>query len=187
MVLGGHEVTVLTSQFDKTLPREETSDGVKIIRIPVLFRISKGVIMPSFGSTATRLVKEHDVIQLHLPQFDAAGVALRGRLWKKPTIITYHCDVRLPHGIISWGANQTVRIMNNLAALFTHRIVTYTQDYANHSDFIQRYMKKLQVILPPVELPRTSPDKITTFAREHKPAMKSPVIGMAARLQPKKG
>lgn len=187
LVERGHAVTVLTSQFEKNLPREEICDGVKIIRVPVLFRISKGVIMPGFGSTATRLVKEHDVIQLHLPQFDAAGVALRGRLWKKPTVITYHCDVRLPHGIISWGANQAVRIMNNLAAMFTHRMVTYTQDYADHSEFIRRYMKKLQVILPPVELPRIAPDKVTAFARRHNPASKSPVIGMAARFATEKG
>lgn len=32
--------------------------------------------MPKFGYLATKLVMEHDVIMLHLPQFDAAGVAL---------------------------------------------------------------------------------------------------------------
>lgn len=69
----GHAVTVMTSQYDKSLPREETVAGVRIVRVPVLWRVSKGVIMPSFGMTANRLVREHDVIQLHLPQFDAAG------------------------------------------------------------------------------------------------------------------
>ncbi len=82
----GHEVTVLTSQFDKALPREEVVEGVRIVRAPVMFRISKGVIMPTFGLLASKLVMEHDVIQLHLPQFDAAGVALRGRLLRKPTV-----------------------------------------------------------------------------------------------------
>ena len=45
----GHQVTVLTSQFNKTLPRSERIDGVEIIRAPVLFRISKGVIMPTLS------------------------------------------------------------------------------------------------------------------------------------------
>ena len=45
----GHEVTVLTSQYEKDLPREEVQDGVRIVRAPVLFRVSKGVIMPAFG------------------------------------------------------------------------------------------------------------------------------------------
>ncbi|HOF25191.1 MAG TPA: glycosyltransferase, partial [Anaerolineaceae bacterium] len=40
----GHEVVVLTSQFTPDLPLEEDIDGVKVVRIPVLLRISKGVI-----------------------------------------------------------------------------------------------------------------------------------------------
>ena len=95
----GHQVTVLTSQYEKDLPKEEIQEGVRIIRAPVLFRISKGVIMPSFGWLAWKLVLSHDVVHLHLPQFDAAGVALRGRLLRKPTLITYHCDLLLPKSL----------------------------------------------------------------------------------------
>ncbi|HAF62724.1 MAG TPA: glycosyltransferase family 1 protein, partial [Anaerolineaceae bacterium] len=141
LVRRGHEVTVLTSQFEKKLPREEWMDGVHVVRIPVLFRVSKGVVMPSLGWVAWRMVREHDVIHLHLPQIDAAGIAMRGRLFKKPTVITYHCDLRMPLGILSWLANQGVHIMNNLAALFTNRIVTYTQDYADHSPYLRRFQK----------------------------------------------
>ena len=49
----GHQVTVMTTQYDPSLPREETLDGVRIIRVPVAFRISKGVIAPTFGWVAT--------------------------------------------------------------------------------------------------------------------------------------
>jgi glycogen synthase len=38
----GHEVTVLTSQYDRELPKQEIQDGVRIVRAPVLFRVSKG-------------------------------------------------------------------------------------------------------------------------------------------------
>ena len=47
----GHQVTVLTSQYDKSLPREEMMEGVRVVRVPVLLRISKGVIMPTLGIT----------------------------------------------------------------------------------------------------------------------------------------
>ena len=70
----GHQVTILTSQYEKSLPRNETINGIRIVRVPVLFRLSKGVIMPQFGYMASKLVAETDVIQLHLPQFDAAGL-----------------------------------------------------------------------------------------------------------------
>ena len=108
----GHEVTVLTSQYDKELPEDELQDGVRIIRAPVLFRISKGVIMPTFGWLAWKLVLDHDIVHLHLPQFDAAGIALRGRLLKKPTIITYHCDLLLPPSIFNRLINGVVHLMN---------------------------------------------------------------------------
>jgi glycosyltransferase involved in cell wall biosynthesis len=187
LVRSGHEVTVLTSHFEKGLPYEETQDGVKIIRVPVLFRLSKGTIMPTFGTVANRLVLEHDVIQLHLPQFDAAGVALRGRLLKKPTVITYHCDLKMPPGLLSWAANQAVILMNHLAAQFTHRIVTYTEDYAVNSPYLRNYLSKLKVIRPPVELPEKTDRMVSDFAGLHNLDKRRPVIGLAARFASEKG
>ena len=32
-----------------------------------------------------------------------AGVALRGRLLHKPTVITYHCDLLMPPGAMAWA------------------------------------------------------------------------------------
>jgi len=183
----GHTVTVLTSRYDRDLPLEEMDEGVRIVRAPVLMRVSKGVIMPTFGMITNRLVLEHDVLQLHLPQFDAAGVSLRGRLLRKPTIITYHCDLRMPPGFLSLAANVAIHFMNTLAAIFTHRIVTYTQDYADHSPYVKRYMDKLRVILPPVVLPEVSEDAVKLFAGKANPENRHPVIGMAARFATEKG
>src|SRR5512136_866884 len=112
----GHQVTVMTSQFDKSLPREEIMDGVRVIRVPVALRISKGVIAPTFGLVATKLVWENDVVHLHLPQFDAPGVAFRARFLGKPTVLTYHCDLKLPAGLFNRFVNLVVQLQNNLAA-----------------------------------------------------------------------
>jgi glycosyltransferase involved in cell wall biosynthesis len=180
-------VTVLTSQYDKRLSKEEVMDGVRVVRAPVWFRLSKGVIMPAFGFIANRLVVQHDVIHLHLPQFDAAGVALRGRILRKPTVTTYHCDLLMPPGILAHMANLAVTVMNHLAALFTHRIVTYTRDYAENSSFLKRYMHKLHVIPPPVTLPEVPTEEIHTFARRHNKENHHPVIGMSARFATEKG
>jgi len=184
----GHQVTVLTSQFDTNLPLEEISGGVRVVRVPVLFRVSKGVIMPTFGYMANKLVREHDVIHLHLPQFDAAGVALRGRLLHKPTVITYHCDLQMPPGILSQTAMAGVHLMNNLAAQFTHGIVTYTRDYGENSPFLKRYLKKLHVIPPPVEVADVDHESIQSFGLKFNPENRHPVIGMAvARFASEKG
>ena len=183
----GHEVTVMTTQYDKSLPREETLDGVKIIRIPVAIRVSKGVLAPTFGWVATKLVARHDIVQLHLPQFDAPGVAFRARLFGKPAVLTYHCDLNLPPGLFNRLVNMVVHFQNNMAGLLANHIVTYTQDYADHSPYLTRFRHKLTPILPPVELPLPSAGMIEAFASAHETATRHPVIGMATRFASEKG
>jgi len=183
----GHQVTVMTTQFDPSLPLEETIHGVKVIRVPVAARISKGVIAPTFGWVATKLVVQHDVVQMHLPQFDAPGVALRGRLFGKPAVLTYHCDLFLPPGAFNRIVNTVVDFQNNMAGILSNHIVTYTQDYADHSPYLSRYASKLTPILPPVELPEPLPGAIQAFAEEHHIQERRPVIGMAARFAAEKG
>lgn len=187
LVRRGHQVTVLTSQFDRNLPLEETQDGVRILRVPIWLRISKGVIMPSLGRIAWREVRAHDALLLHLPQFDAAGLALRGRLLKKPTVIIYHSDLTLPPGFFNRFVNAVVNLMNDLAARFTHRISSYTEDFANHSPYLLWFAKKVSVIAPAVELPQATAFEIETFAAEHNPEDRHPVVAMATRFAAEKG
>ena len=183
----GHQVTVMTTRYDKSLPREEMLDGVRVMRVPVALRISKGVIAPTFGLVATQLVAEHDVVQLHLPQFDAPGVALRARLFGKPVVLTYHCDVLLPPGLFNRFVNLVVQFQNNMAALLADHVVTYTQDYADHSAYLSRYRRKLTPFLPPVELPSAEPGSIETFAESYRTRERRPVIGMVTRFAAEKG
>ena len=183
----GHQVTVMTTQYDPSLLLKETMDGVKIIRVPVAARISKGVIAPTFGLVATKLVAQHDVVQMHLPQFDAPGVAFRGRLFGKPAVLTYHCDLLLPPGFFNRFVNMVVDFQNNMAGMFSNHIVTYTQDYADHSPYLSRYASKLTPILPPVELPEPLRGAVQAFAEEHRVRERCPVIGMAARFAAEKG
>lgn len=183
----GHEVTVFTSHFDPSTPLEEIRNGVRIVRVPVMFRLSKGVIMPRFGWDVTRYAREHDVVQLHLPQFDAPGVAFRSRLFGKPAVLTYHCDLFMPPGLFNRFVNAVVHFQNNMAGRLADHIVTYTQDYADNSTYLSRYKHKLTPILPPVELPAPTPGSVETFARENHTGERRPVIGMAARFAAEKG
>lgn len=183
----GHQVTVMTTQYDPSLAREEIIDGVKVIRVPVAARISKGVIAPTFGWVATKLVAQHDIVQLHLPQFDAPGVALRARLFGKPVILTYHCDLFLTRTWFNRLVNFVVDFQNNMAGLLANHIVTYTQDYADHSPYLSRYASKLTPILPPVNLPVPAPEAVTAFAEKHRTKELKPVIGMVTRFAAEKG
>jgi glycosyltransferase involved in cell wall biosynthesis len=189
LVARGHEVTVMTSHTHvaRSHPVDVMEDGVRVVRVPVLFRISKGVIMPTFGLWATRLVLEHDVVCLHLPQFDAAGVAARGRLFGKPTTLTYHCDLTLPPGLFNRVVNKVVHVMNRWAGRLTDRVVAYTEDFAEHSPYLQTFSSKIETIPPPVELPEVGEGAIAAFRKMHNLDQSGPVIGMAARLAAEKG
>ena len=52
---GGHQVTILTSQFDRQLPREEKLEECGSFGHRC-YSASAGVIMPTFGWLATKLV-----------------------------------------------------------------------------------------------------------------------------------
>jgi glycosyltransferase involved in cell wall biosynthesis len=181
----GHHVTVLTSQYDSSLPREEVLHGVNVVRVPVAARISKGVIMPTFGLEATRLTLSHDVLSLHMPQFDAPGLALRGRLLGKPVVLTYHCDLQLPPGAFNRIVDKVVQVANNAAGSLATKIVAYTEDFATHSPYLSRFKSKVEIIPPPVEIPDSAPADVEAFKQRYN--LTGPVIGMAARLAAEKG
>ncbi len=185
LVRRGHTVTILTSQYDPSLPKHEVMDGVRVVRAPVVARVSKGVIMPTFGFLANALSLQHDAMSLHLPQFDAPGLALRGRLLRQPVVLTYHSDLQLPPGLLNRVANQVVDISNNVAASLATAIVAYTQDFADHSPYLRRFRSKVRIIPPPVEVATISAADREAFRRRWN--IQGPIIGMAARLAAEKG
>jgi glycosyltransferase involved in cell wall biosynthesis len=187
LVEAGHDVTVLTSQYDPALPRYDVIDGVKVVRIPVALRVSKGVLMPDFGPMAWKLTRGADVIHLHLPQFDAPGLALRGRLLHKPVVLTYHCDLQLPVGRFNKLVDRVVQFQNAAAGRLSDAIVTYTRDYAVNSSYLSQFVDhKLVIIPPPVVLETARERVVADFCAEH--ALDGrPVIGISARLAAEKG
>jgi glycosyltransferase involved in cell wall biosynthesis len=183
----GHQVTVLTSRFNPALPAHEQADGVEIIRPTVWLRISKGVIMPAMPYWAWKLSRQADIVHLHVPQLDAAPIALLARALGKPVVLTYHCDLRLPEGFVNQLANRASDLSNHFTARAASRIVHTTADYAQHSPFLHRYLDKLTTIYTPIELPEIGPEKRAAFRQKHNLQPGQRIIGMAARLATEKG
>lgn len=183
----GHHVSILTSRYDHTLLKQETVDEVQINRLHVSFRISKGVIMLEMPFMAWKFVRQAEVVNLHVPQFDAALLAIISKLLMKPVVLTYHCDMRLPSGFIHRLANYISNLVNHIAAQLADVIVTNTLDYAQHSPFLRRYIKKVEIIPPPVELPTANVSHVMAFKKRVKILYGQRIIGVAARLATEKG
>ena len=187
LVERGHHVTVLTSRFNQSLPSHEVRDGVEVIRPQVLMQVSKGVLMPSMPFWAMRLVRQADVVNLHMPQLDASYLAWIGRILGKPVVLTYHCDLTLPRSFIHQVAQRVSGVANQIAVPPARVIVTNTLDYAQQSPFLKHYLNKIHVIQPPVELAPVTDTDIAAFKQKYAIQPGQKVIGMAARLATEKG
>jgi glycosyltransferase involved in cell wall biosynthesis len=187
LVVRGHEVTVLTSRFHKGLPREEMVNGVRVVRSTVRLRLSKGVIMPGMPYKAANLLGNVDVVNLHVPQMDAAYLSGMARVAGKPVVMTYQCDLRLPDGPVHRLANWGSEIANHITARNSDVIITTSQDYAEHSRFLPRYIDKVKPILPPVELPKISAEHNQEFRQRWNLLPDQKIIGINARLATEKG
>lgn len=186
LVERGHSVTVLAAQHDASLPVEEYIEGVRVVRVPAAVTIGKAPLMPGYATTAYRLAREHDVVHLHLPQLEAALAAGAGRKAGKPVIVTYHCDLQLPAGLVNRAFDAGVYAANYTTATLADRIVAYTQDYADHSPLLRRFGEKITVIKPPVIQDPPTTAEIDAFRTRYRLGP-GPVLGFASRLATEKG
>ncbi len=187
LVERGHQVTVLTSRYDPHLSARESRDGVEVIRPHVLMRVSKGVLMPSMFYWAWVTIRRSDVVHLHLPQLDAAYIALICRLLNKPIVLTYHCDLLLPNGFIHSIANQVSHLANHISIGLANQVVVNTMDYAEESTILCRYLKKIRAIPTPVELVLPTQDDVEGLRQKARLDPGQRIIGMVARLAAEKG
>jgi glycosyltransferase involved in cell wall biosynthesis len=187
LVERGHQVTVLTSRYSPNLPAQEDRDGVQVIRPRVLMHVSKGVLMPTMFFWAWVNIRRADIVHLHLPQLDAAYIALICRLMNKPVVLTYHCDLLLPKGFIHSIANQVSHLTNKISLGLAHQVVVNTLDYAEESAFLRRYLPKIRAIPTPVELATPTQADVEALKRKARLEPGQRIIGMVARLAAEKG
>jgi glycosyltransferase involved in cell wall biosynthesis len=186
LVARGHAVTVLTSRHLPDTPRQERLDGVDVVRVPVAARVGKGPLMPTFAIEAARQARTHDILNLHLPQLDAPGLVLAGRATRRPSVVTYHCDLRLPPGAVNRVAEQTNRTAERITVALADRTVAYTRDYAEHTSLLRRHAAKIEIIPPPVVIAPPAAADVAAFRAANIPG-DGPAIGFAARFAAEKG
>ena len=186
LVKKGHQVTVLTSRHKTSLPKREIINGVEVKRSFVLLKIGKGVIMPFLPLEALTLVRKSDVINCHLPQPEAFWFLLLARIFNKKTVVTYHCDVKLPSSLGNLLTEKTLLISNFLSCFLSEKIVSSSLDYAKNSSILRFFLKKLKIVYPPIKdfsqikENNNLREKISTYKKKYK-------IGFAGRLAADKG
>jgi glycosyltransferase involved in cell wall biosynthesis len=182
----GHAVTVLTSRHIPTLPREEEIAGVRVVRLPVHGRLSRGVLMPSFPAALWRLARGADLIQMHTPLLEAPLVTFVGRRWTIPTVFTHHGDLVMPGGALNRLIETSVTSLMTQALRAATRVTVHSCDYAESSRFLRPFLHKLDCIYPPAEIPAPEKASVARWRRELGLEGR-PVAGFAGRWVEEKG
>jgi glycosyltransferase involved in cell wall biosynthesis len=177
----GHQVTVVTARHSKELPRDETVNNVRIVRLWAPIRISRGMVMPAYPVALVSFLREAEVIWLSTPMLETALNAVLAKLVGRKVIATHHGDLILPTGLVNrfirWFTYQNYAIMARLA----YRIIGYSHDYADHSYYLQPFRDKVSIIYPPIKIPEPEPERVRELRQKWQRA-DGPLIGYAGRF-----
>lgn len=186
LVAAGHSVTVLAAQHSPDLAREEWVNGVRVVRVPAVARVSRTMVMPALPTTAWRLLGEHDVLHVHSPMAEAALLVALARARRVATVVTHQGDVVMPPGL----ANRAVQAAMNvtLASAFRRAdaVSTLNPDYAACSRQLAIRAGRVAVIHPPVIIPEPDPAGVAEW-RRHLVPDGGPLVGFAGRWVAEKG
>lgn len=148
----GWRVLVIAGHHDTSTPRQETINGVDVIRTRVVARIGKGIISPSFVGTVVKWGRRAKLVHLHAPMLEAGAIALG--LGNSAVVLTYHCDVTLPAGLFNrfqiWALDRS----HALAARRARAVAVTSDDYAESSR-LAPVLTGRTVEIPPPSLDRS--------------------------------
>lgn len=183
LVRRGHEVTVLTARYSHELPRDDAKmhEGVRIVRLWAPIHLSRGMIMPAYPWAVYTLMREHDVVSVHTPTPETAIIAAVSKLAGRKVVVTHHGDLLLPAGLANRVIQYGMFAMYTRLARRASRILSYSQDYADHSYYLQPFIDKVTVVSPPIHMPLPEGARVAAlrndWAREG-----GPIIGYAHRF-----
>ena len=182
----GHTVTVLASRHQRELPRSEEINGIQVLRVPSVGRVSRTAVMPSFPVALARLAARNDIVHLHTPMPESLLVVGLARLLGRPTVITHHGDVVMPAGVANAAIQRTMDATIGLAMRLSDGVVVSAADYARHSAFLAPVAGRIHSIYPPVVLPPPQPAAVQAWRQELGLAGR-PLVGFAGRFVEEKG
>jgi glycosyltransferase involved in cell wall biosynthesis len=177
----GHEVTVLCARHNLDLPRDETINGVRIVRLWAPIKLSRAMIMPFYPVALYAFMRKYDLIFTNTPMFETWIAAIIARLTGKSIVNTHHGDLILPPGLknrfIQFVTFQLYKVMARSA----YRLIAYSQDYADNSYYLRPYMHKVVPNYPPIRIPQPNPERVRELRAQWQKDG-GPLIGYSGRF-----
>ena len=137
--------------------------------------------MPAYPWRLYRLLREHDVVNIHTPILESALVAFLAGIAGVNVIPTHHSDLILPKS----AANDLITIV--VFAFFKYMarrapcIINSCEDYADSSNNLAPFREKVRAVYPPISIP--APDLSSAKRlRQQWQHKHGPLIGFSGRF-----
>ncbi|MFZ1023461.1 MAG: glycosyltransferase family 4 protein [Thermoplasmata archaeon] len=180
----GHEVTILTSRYDRSLAVQEEKDGCHIVRVPSMGVAFNTPIDPAIQRIVGTI--RTDIAHMHYPPPLTAYFAARGLTPRRtPTCLTYHADLFLrgAGGRMLTELYQRVFLPGTLNRV--DRIIVHTRSYAMTSTMLRD--RSLTIIPSVVDLDRFRPGIDGNEVRRMLGIEGKRILAFTGRLVPHKG
>lgn len=180
-----YEVTVLTTKYIPHLQNIEIIRGVKVLRKPILFRLSRGVISLVLIFSMWIEIYKHDAIFIYLPFSEVFIAALIAKLLNKKIYLVHNGDLVLPKGFLNRIIENFYYISTSAAIKLSRTIIIQTEDYAKNSQLLSQFKNKWKEILPLYENLQEDQSIAKKLKLKINPHKK--IVGFAGRFVEEKG
>ena len=185
----GNFVSVLTTQHEKNLVLHETINKVSVERVPYLFKLQKGFIIPFYLVSLISQVWKSDCVMINLPQPEGVFAAIVGRLLGKRVLSVYACEITLPKSFFSPIIEQVLTSSHFITLALSHKIIALSDDYAKHTKLLRHFAEKTVEIYPYIKKPiiARKNDEALPAGRQESQYRKKHRIGFLGRISAEKG
>jgi len=177
-----HKITVLTFNHSRNLLKIENFQ-LKIVRLPYLFRLSKGFISLESIFYFLKETKKNDLVILNLPNFEGFILALFAWLGRKRIVSIFHCQIELENGFLSKIVVFFLNFSVYLQCKLSDVIVAH-KDYIDNTYIGKKFKNKIKTTFPPIEVLPSLPQFIDELRKKKK---KEVWIGYVGRVAREKG
>jgi len=164
------EVVVICSCWgDDNEYKEELINGIKVYRLPFMFKVSSTPINPFWGKLhLLSIIKREnpDIINGHFPVPYIADITARiSRKTNIPFILTYHNDLEGYNPLVRLLSKTYYYIIGFKTFSLSQRIIVTSEYYAKSSPHLRKYYQKLRVVSPGVDIGRYNTIEQTNYLK----------------------
>lgn len=175
-----HDVQVITfmnsgSQF------ETQKSKIPVCKIPFLLKVSKGFISPQSLYYFIKYLLRSDILFVTIPNFEGLPLVILAKLFRKPVLAHYHCEVELGHSLFERIVVFFLNLSVHFQLIFADAITTHSPGYAQKMKLKEKYGDVIHYVLPPIPRPSFSRTYYNRLMKNKGPQFWVGFVGRFAR------